>query len=173
VLDFAAGEHERELVWSKDGVATPVTVGVVESAGGSEYVTQEVVSDGDDGGIEPALTPFCPNYVSLGVELTVATGDGALAETWTNALAAESADAAHATFPLDDGLAGTFDAWDHVPDSSDYDEVRAWLDLVIDPDGVSGVISGQGSGTMGDPSDPNSAAYAEGFEIARFGPLEE
>ena len=169
LLDRDVGTHTLPLVWA-DGASTELTIEVIEGAT-IEYLVQEMVSSGG-GGEEPAIEPACPSMVSMAVTLTLQTADGALAESWETELLAEVAEISHLTRELDE-VEGSFDPWQFVPEGSSYDEVRAWLDLAFDAAGPAGAIEGQGSGVIGDPNDPDSAAYAEGFGIATFGASEE
>jgi hypothetical protein len=162
ILDLLVGPRDETLTWASGG-STPLALEVVPD-GDYAYVEQEFVSDGS--GAEPALG--CPNLVVVEGELTFATEDGAFDEHLPVVVQAESAALASLYDPLEQ-LAGAFDPWDHVPAGSDYDEARAWLEVSFDAAGASGVIEGQGSGVVGDPNDPDSTAYAEGFEVASFG----
>ena len=165
VLDFAAGTHAATLAW-EDGSRTPLSL-VIEPVGDIEYLEQAVVDDGNGSGEEPALAPLCPNVLSIGVDIGLSTEDGALAEQWLGTLEADTVELARFGRDLDD-VAGTFDAWDHAPEGVAFDEVHAWLDTTISAAGPEGLISGQGSGTDGDPNDPNGTSWAQSFEIGIF-----
>lgn len=167
VLDYAAGAHEQTLSWSAIGGSTPLTLTIAQS-GAIEYLEQAVVETGNGSNAEPALAPFCPNVLSVGVDIGFVTEDGAFAEQWLGALASDVVDRATFGRQLDE-LVGTFDPWDHAPVGPAYDEVIAWLDVALTPAGPSGTVQGQGSGTDGDPNDPNGTAWAQSFEVASFG----
>lgn len=165
LLDVIASEHVDEMLWAS-GESTALTLSVTE---GSliEHLTREVdLGEGET--IASEIWLDCSDLVSMAVTLALQTEDGAFDESWETTLLASSADLAYQSLDLDE-VSGSFDAWQHVPDGSDYDEVHAWLDLSFGSAGVSGTISGQGAGVTGDPQDPNSAAYAESFDIASFG----
>jgi hypothetical protein len=168
VLAFAVGTFEDALVYEGGGsaaLAVVITEGTEGTEGaGFELQHQELVVTGSGAAIEPA----CPDQVALDVAVTFTTDDGVFAEAWDGALLAMSADQAWLTRDLA-GAAGSFDPRDYAPAGSDYDEVRAWLDLTVAPSGLSGSVVGQGSGVIGDPDDPDSTAYAESFDIAGFG----
>ncbi|MEQ1567972.1 MAG: hypothetical protein ABMA64_20200 [Myxococcota bacterium] len=166
VVDLTSGARGYSLAYA-GGASTPLAFELVPS-GVYEYVEQAVVDEGGSGGIEPAFTLFCPNLVAVAAELHFATDDGAFAEVLSVEVSAPELASVSVVDPLD-ALAGAFDPWDHVPAGSDYDEVEAWLDVHIDAAGVHGTISGQGSGIVGDPDEPDSMAYAESFEVASFG----
>lgn len=167
LLALAAGASEHELDWVQLGQTTSLSLAVT-SLDSASYVEQGVERDEGYGGPEP----WCPNVVKVAVRLELSTEDGALAESAETALTSEGADRVSLTLPLD-AVAGSFDPWDHVPAGTDFDEVRAWLELNFDASGLSGRIDGQGSGVVGDPNDPDSVAYAQGFDIATFGDTEE
>jgi hypothetical protein len=163
LLDQAEGSSEHELSWLVLGETTPVTV-TVTSLGAAAYVEQAVEYEDGYGGPEP----YCPHLVEVDIQLELTTGDGALAESFTTVLSAQTADDAGLYLALED-LQGSFDPWDHVREGSDFDEVRAWLSLQFGAEGLSGKVSGQGEGTEGDPNDPDAISYAEMFDIATFG----
>jgi hypothetical protein len=167
VLAMAEGSHEHELSWLVRDETTGVAV-TVTSLGTAAYVEQAVETDEGYGGAEP----YCAPYVAVDIELEINTDDGALAESFTTALSAEAAESAGLIHDLEDPQ-GSFDPWDHAPEGSDYDEMRAWLSLTFTAEGLSGKIHGQGSGTEGDPNDPDSISYAENLELATFGIPEE
>ena len=167
LIDLAVGTHVGDLAWADD--ATTGATLTIADRGVVEFLSQEVVSTGDPGTAnlaEPAL--WCPDLLSVGIVLGFETDDGAFAESVEAALLAEVDDRAWLSWSLD-AVAGTFDPADHVPPGSDYDEVRAWFDLAVDASGIEVDITGQGSGVIGDPDDPDAAAYAENFDIASFG----
>ena len=168
LLDAAAGEHSATLTWS-DGGATPLAISVTPVAGGAiELVDYEFL---DEDGEPSAMEMGCADLVEIEVDVTFATEDGAFAEAWSGRLTSPLADAADLWHDLD-AVAGSFDPWDHAPAGNTYDEVRAWVSITFAAGDASGAVSGQGSGTEGDPSDPDSVAYAENLEIGRFGPAQ-
>lgn len=166
VLDLAEGTHPGTLTWLEAGGSSPLTLTVAQ-AGAIEYVEQAVVTTGTGSGEEPALSLWCPNLVSVGVDIGFVTDDGVFAEQWLGALTSDVEGQTGFDRTLED-LAGTFDPWDHIPADTDFDEVTAWLEVSFDASGPSGLIHGQGSGTDGDPNDPDSSAYAQNFDIASF-----
>lgn len=170
ILDLAVGVHEHELIWARGG-STALAL-TVDDEGVYEYLTQEVVVTGDGGRTTANIEPWCPNLVSAKVTLGLETADGAFAESRELELQAYEAGRSQQYLDLDE-VSGTFDPWDHVPAASDYDEVRAWLNVTFEASGARGTIDGQGSGVIGDPNQPDSVAYAEAFDIARFGAAEE
>lgn len=163
VLDYAAGVHADTLAWATGG-STPMTLTVTETAD-IAFLTREARSGSGTGSVATEMAPWCPNVVSIGVQIALHTDDGAFDEAWDAALLAETGDLATTSIALD-GVAGTFDPWDFAPDDAEFDAVRAWLDLTFTPAGPEGVVSGQGEGTDGD------AAYAQSLPIASFGGAE-
>lgn len=170
MLDRIVGEHAHTLRYA-NGTETALSLTITEGQT-IEYLVQEVVSSGEGEQTAMDIAPWCPNLLSMGVTLGFQTEDGAFTESWEVALLADTEDVAYLTRELE-GVSGGFDPWAHVPAGSDYDELRAWLDLRFEEAGASGEITGQGSGVIGDPADPESVAYAESFDIAAFGAIEE
>lgn len=163
LLDAAAGEHAATLTWASGG-STPVAIGVEHAGGAVELVDYEyLTADGEPSAMEMG----CADLVEIEVDVTFATEDGAFAEAWAGRIT--SALEGEAGFAHDlDAVAGTFDPWDHAPAGSDYDEMRAWVSIRFASGVASGAVDGQGSGVVGDPDDPESAAYAENVAIATF-----
>ncbi len=162
VLALAEGTHTATLTWARDGAATGVTV-TVALDGEAELLDREVVKTGTGSGEEPAITMWCPDMVEIGVAFTVTTDDGQLAESWSGGLTSEDGASASARRSLD-AVQGTFDAWDHVDPTADYDELEGSLELGFDVQGSWGTVRAQGSGTDGE------VAWAENLELGRWAP---
>jgi hypothetical protein len=171
ILALLALPYAGDLQWEAGG-STPLTFAVTPAASYAWVVQEVVVEDGDGSGTAAEIAPWCPSYLAIDVTLDFATADGAFAESFALEVRAESAEAASVGADLA-SVSGTFDVWDHVPAGSDYDEASASLSVQFDAAGPRGGISGQGSGVLGDPNDPDSVAYAENFEIAHFGSATE
>lgn len=156
-LDLVDGDHAATLTWA-DATTTGLSVGV-SGAANPRFIDYEWEDDGS--GIEPAMT--CGDTVAFDVSLTVATDDGALAESWSHTLEAATASDVTAWIDLD-ALSGSFDALDWA--DADYDEV--WADLVVSfgAAGISGEIRGYGEKTEG--SGPDGVVSLTLFDIATF-----
>jgi hypothetical protein len=163
VEDFTVGQHETELRW-EGGSTTPLTIGITYSGNGF-YRDREWVDEG--GSAEPALLDDedCPDILDLEIAIEVSTDDGALNESWMTSLAAVTAMSASASheFPA---VSGTLDLAAFAP-SSDYDELRGFLELRIEGQAVSGTLTGQVSKSGG--GGDSDTASAETFPIAEFG----
>ncbi|MEZ4235662.1 MAG: hypothetical protein R3F59_05770 [Myxococcota bacterium] len=165
VLDGLEGVHEATLTYA-DGTTAALTV-TVTATGDAAWEVQELVDEGTGGGMEPAISMTCPDVLSIGVTVGFATDDGVFAEQFDVDLQASGAGQASVYVPLE-GLAGTFDVWDYVPDDGlTYDDAEAWLDLQW-TGALAGTVHGQASGA--DPGDdPDGMAWATNFDIAGFG----
>lgn len=160
VLAVAGGEHTSTLRWAIGGT-TALTVDVVHD-GTVKFVEYEWV---DDSGQDIAALD-CGDQLELGVTVSFATADGAFDESFVTRLDAVAGDAASLFEELDlDDLTGTYEVTTET-DTSDYDDVTAWLTVDFAAAGWSGTVEGQGSGTDG--SGPDGTAYAEGFDIAEW-----
>lgn len=167
LLDLAEGDHPDVLTWEQLDRSTEFTFTVAYDGGAMEWVDYTYVSDNPGSLVEIG----CEDTLEVEVSVILATADGAFDESFPTRLRTGGTDPwlNHAL----DTVTGTFDPWDHAPADHDYDEMRAWLDVAFASSGVTGVVSGQGSGVIGDPNLPDSVAFAENVDIARWGGGEE
>ncbi len=169
LLDAAGSTHDETMTWSDDS-STDLTLTVTHDGGEVRYIEQVMVDDSGGGGTEPAIEPAldCPPYVEVDVAFTLQTADGQLDESWDGALTGYVEGSAQVHLDLQTP-SGTFDGWDHVTDTTNVDEVKAWADIEFAAGAASGTIAVQASGVIGDPEDPESVAFAENITAGSFG----
>lgn len=159
LTDLAVGDHAAVLTWAAGGT-TDLTVAVASDATTVQWRDMEWQDDGS--GMETMeYDTSCSDVLALPVTVGFTTADGAFAESWSLELLASVATEAQTYTELDlDALAGTYAVTEVDP--ADYDQVRAFLTLLVATDGVSGVLDGQGEKVDGE------TASASHFDIATF-----
>jgi hypothetical protein len=170
IADLVTPPYAGVLTWA-DGATTGLDV-VLTPDGEAWFIDSEVVEGTGD--TQPAIWPICEDRVAISAAFTFNTDDGAFAESWSCRPEATEATSATWSHPLDlDALEGTFDLVPFV-ESTDYDELRAWIDGVVTAPGSStGVIAGQASGEEDcDPGD-TCVAWAENVDVGTWGSIEE
>jgi hypothetical protein len=170
IVDLVTPAYSGVLTWA-DGGTTDLDV-TVSPDGDVWFVDSEVVEGTGD--TQTAMWPICEDRVAVSVAITFTTADGAFAESWSDRAEATEATSASWTHTLDlDGLDGTFDLVPFV-ESTDYDELRAWVDGVVTAPGSStGEIAGQASGEEECDAGDICAAWAENVEVGTWGSVEE
>jgi len=167
VLDYA-GISDDDVLEYESGTTTPIHIAVTYDEGAVRYVEEQMVSDGGDGGIEPAIAMDCPWYVEVEVTIAISTDDGAFDESWVTSIRSSADGEASWNAKLED-LTGSFDPWAYVDSAGDYDEVTARFEVTWDSLGSHGELVGQATGTVGDPDDPDSIAFAEFKPMGTWG----
>jgi hypothetical protein len=160
LLDATMGDHGAAVAWIT-GAETDMAIALSYVDGSAEFQERDWV--GGEGSLELAASG-CPDVIQLSARVDVATADGALDESWEVVALADSASRLSFTRVLEE-LSGSLSIEDFAPDG-DWTGIRAWVDLAIGADGVTGKLSGQVSGEDGE------VAFAEGFDIAVIGELD-
>lgn len=130
------------------------------------FVASEAVYP-DSGEESPAIGVECEDRVEIDGTFTFTTDDGAFAESFASTVAATGS-AVTLRQELDlDALAGTFDLAFYVQ-SSDWDELAAWIDVVFVGGASSGAVSGQASGEDECEDGEECTAWAEMVEVGSW-----
>jgi hypothetical protein len=163
MLGTLGSEHDARLTY-EDGSSTTLSLRLGRGNAAVEYQQREWTND--DSGAEIGLVAVeCPDVVSIPVTLTFSTGDAAFDEQWTFTLLAETKMRATAYIPLDlDDLGGSFMVTQI--DTSQFEDVLAYLALTLGSESWSGTITGQATKTSGQGSD--ASASEQMFDIATF-----
>ena len=148
---LAAVVAERPVIvgWA-DGPTTGATLTVADGNGDIEFLERSWT--GGDNGTEQ--DGDCGDIVTLQLDVSLTTDDGALSESWTLTAETEVATGARVTATLDN-LRGTLDLSRFAP-GGQWDAVTGWFDLELGGDGPSGSLYGQAS----------RSTVAENFDIA-------
>lgn len=166
IVDLVTPAYAGVLEWA-DGGTTDLDV-ALSPDGEAWFVDSEVVEGIGD--TQTLVWPICEDRVAISVAIAFTTADGAFAETWSGRAVATEATNASWSHTVDlDGLDGTFDVVPFV-ESTDYDELGAWVEGVVTAPGVSrGEIAGQASGEEDcDPGD-TCTAWAEHVDVGTWG----
>lgn len=167
VLAVVAGTHTGTFVWSKDGHTEGLTLTVGDTPTEVRFIDSVPIVD-PDADLVMADEVQCPNRVEIDVPVSFATETGAFDESWSSTILAYSLDEMGMTQDLDyTAMGGSYDLLSDV-ESTDYDTLRFGLQASFSPDGTSGTVSGQASGSEDcDPGDVCSA-WAEMIDVGSW-----
>jgi hypothetical protein len=163
VLAYAAGERELSLQYEGDD-ATTVTLTVAVDGDAAHFEEREWRA-GEHGTLEaPAIE--CGDALLIPLTVHFASADGQFAEQWSVLVQAEEVDRAQAHVRLEpDDLDGDLDVMAFA--TEDFDTHALSVDLVFEPGGVHGVVTGYGDTYHGD------AVSHTQFPIATFDQAQE
>jgi hypothetical protein len=165
--DVLAGIPAEEAVvfTYADGSATELSLAFTP-AGTARFVTSEAVYP-DSGGESPAIGVVCDDRVELDGRLSFHTADGAFAEL-LDVVVAATAERVFVNEELAlDALFGTFDITPFVQ-STDYDALKAWLDISFADGASAGAVSGQASGEDECEAGDACSAWAENVAVGSW-----
>jgi len=157
VLNGIGGSQVMAMEWVDDRSADADLL-VDYQAGEIWYEEREWLDDSEN---LAEIGTDCPDIITIETTAQMTTNDGRLDESWDVILHAPLANEV-SFFATLDAIDGELDPTEFAP-PGDFDEIRAWVNVVIIDGAVTGDVRGQTSGSDGE------LAWAQNFEIGIFG----
>lgn len=143
LLDLALGQHDEVFTYA-DGTESGLSLEVSHAGGEARFVTSEAVYPKSGSTIDIGIE--CFDRVEVDVSISLATDDGALAESWDGALTSSSGEIVDFSQELDpDALSGSLD-FDAFTSEPEYDDQSMWTYGSFTEAGALGEVNGQVSG---------------------------
>jgi hypothetical protein len=162
VLAYAAGERALALQYEGDDTTTVSLT--VEVDGETAIFEEREWSAGDNGTLE-APAQECGDALLIPVTIHFASADGRFDEQWSVLVQAEAAGRAQTHVRLEpEDLDGDLDVTAFA--TEDFDTHALSVELVFEPTGVHGVVTGYGDTYEGDGMD-DAVSHTQ-FPIATF-----
>lgn len=148
LLNAVEKSYTDTLAWS-DGSTTGVTLTVTYEDGAISLVDSEYQSAEGEGTLETADMMVCSDRMDIAVMVSLKTDDGAFDESWALTLSSTNGTEGLLVDELDlEALKGSYQI--RALDAANFDEVTAFLNVVVTAEGSRGEINEQGSKVEGE-----------------------